>query len=103
MHLRLHTSMLMVHVKNIQFEVCSWQVADFEGLYFIGQVCHGELNAHFQARGWRHCFQLGTTISIVASPILPIGDPKMLITINFYDGNVICMVWNDKLDQLQYN
>ena len=44
MHLRLHTSMLMVDVKNTQFEVGSWQVADFEGMYFIGQVCHGELN-----------------------------------------------------------
>ena len=44
MHLRLHTSILMVHVKDTQFEVGSWQVADFEGLYFIGQVCHGELN-----------------------------------------------------------
>ena len=21
-----------------------WQVADFEWLYFVGQVCHGELN-----------------------------------------------------------
>ena len=31
-------------VKNAQFEVGSWQVADFEGLYFVGQVCHGELN-----------------------------------------------------------
>ena len=32
------------HVKNTQFKVGSWQVADFEGLYFVGQVCHGELN-----------------------------------------------------------
>ena len=22
----------------------SWQVADFEWLYFVGKVCHGELN-----------------------------------------------------------
>ncbi len=27
-----------------QFKVGSWQVADFEGLYFVGHVCHGELN-----------------------------------------------------------
>ncbi len=32
------------HVKNTQFAVGSWQVADFEWLYFVGQVCHGELN-----------------------------------------------------------
>ena len=31
-------------VKNTQFEVGSWQVDDFEGLYFVGEVCHGELN-----------------------------------------------------------
>ena len=29
---------------NTQFKVGSWQVADFEWLYFVGQVCHGELN-----------------------------------------------------------
>ena len=32
------------HVKNTQFEVGSWLVADFEWLYFVGQVWHGELN-----------------------------------------------------------
>ena len=32
------------HVKNTQFKIGSWQVADFEGLYFVGQVCRGELN-----------------------------------------------------------
>ena len=32
------------HVKNTQFEVGSWQVAAFDGLCFVGQVCHGELN-----------------------------------------------------------
>ena len=26
------------HVKNTQFEVGSWQVADFGGLYFVGHV-----------------------------------------------------------------
>ena len=31
-------------VNNIQFEVESRQVADFDRLYFVGQVCHGELN-----------------------------------------------------------
>ena len=31
-------------VKNTQFEVGSWQVAAFDGLCFVGQVCHGELN-----------------------------------------------------------
>ena len=35
-------------VKNTQFKVGSWQVADFEGLYFVGQVCHGELNGSVQ-------------------------------------------------------
>ena len=34
----------MLNKSRIQFKVGSWQVADFEGLYFIGQVCHGELN-----------------------------------------------------------
>ena len=29
-------SMLIVHVNNTQFEFGSWQVADFEGQYFIG-------------------------------------------------------------------
>ena len=29
-------------VKNTQFEVGSWQVADFDELYFVGQVCHAE-------------------------------------------------------------
>ena len=29
---------------NTQFEVDSWQVAGFDGLCFVGQVCHGEMN-----------------------------------------------------------
>ena len=35
--------------------------------------------------------------SLVASPMCPIGNPEMLSTSNFYDGNVICVVWKDKL------
>ena len=31
-------------IKNTQFKIGSWQVADFEVLYFVRQVCHGELN-----------------------------------------------------------
>ena len=31
-------------VKHTQFKVGSWQVTDFEWLYFVGQACHGELN-----------------------------------------------------------
>ena len=30
--------------KNTQFEVGSRQAAHFDGLYFVGPVCHGELN-----------------------------------------------------------
>ena len=33
-------------VENTQFKIGSWQAAYFEGLYFVGQVCHGELNEH---------------------------------------------------------
>ena len=35
--------------------------------------------------------------SLVASPMCPIGNPEMLSTSNFYDGNVIYVVWKDKL------
>ena len=42
-------------------------------------------------------------ISLVASPMCPIGNPEMLSTSNFYDGNVIYVVWKDKLAWLQYN
>ena len=31
-------------VKNTQSEVYSGQVAALDGLYFVGQVCHGDLN-----------------------------------------------------------
>ena len=35
-------------VKNTQFQkVGSWQVAEFDGLYFVGQVFHGQLNGAF--------------------------------------------------------
>ena len=37
------------------------------------------------------------TLSLVASPMWPIGNPEMLSTSNFYGGNVIYMVWKDKL------
>ena len=30
--------------ENTQFEVGSWQVAAFDGLCFVGKVCHSELN-----------------------------------------------------------
>ena len=40
---------------------------------------------------------LGNTISLLASPMWPIGNPEMLSTSNFYGGNVIYMVWKDKL------
>ena len=39
--------------------------------------------------------------SLVASPMCPIGNPEMLSTSNFYDGNVIYVVWKDKLAKLQ--
>ena len=35
--------------------------------------------------------------SLVASPMCPIGNPEILSTSNFYDGNVIYVVWKDKL------
>ena len=35
--------------------------------------------------------------SLVASPMCSIGNPEMLSTSNFYDGNVIYVVWKDKL------
>ena len=36
--------------------------------------------------------------SLVASPMWPIGNPEMLSnSTNFYDGNVIYIVWKDKL------
>ena len=34
---------------------------------------------------------------VVASPMWPIGNLEMLSTSNFYGGNVIYMVWKDKL------
>ena len=37
------------------------------------------------------------TDSLVASHMCPIGNPEMLSTSNFYDGNVIYVVWKDKL------
>ena len=36
-------------------------------------------------------------IRLVASPMCPIGNPEVLSTSNFYDGNVIYVVWKDKL------
>ena len=36
-------------------------------------------------------------VSLVASPMWPIGNLEMLSTSNFYGGNVIYMVWKDKL------
>ena len=44
-----------------------------------------------------------TNISLDASPMWRIGNPQMLSTSNFYDGNVNYMVWKDKLAELQYN
>ena len=35
--------------------------------------------------------------SLVASPMWPIGNPEMFSTSNFYEGNVIYMVWKDEL------
>ena len=44
------------------------------------------------------CFNESKSLnSLVASPICPIGNPEMLSTSNFYDGNVIYVVWKDKL------
>ena len=50
----------------------------------------------------KYCFyfqlpQAQMHFSLVASPMCPIGNPEMLSTSNFYDGNVIYMVWKDKL------
>ena len=39
-----YTTERVKQVKITQFEVGSWQVANFDGLYFVGQICHGELN-----------------------------------------------------------
>ena len=35
--------------------------------------------------------------SLAASPMWPIGNQEMLSTSNVYGGNVIYMVWKDKL------
>ena len=45
------------------------------------------------------CFLLkyNYSISLVASPMCPIGNPEMLSTSNFYDGNLIYVVWKHKL------
>ena len=40
------------HVKNTHFEVDSWQVSDLNGLWFVGQVCHGELNGSVLATNY---------------------------------------------------
>ena len=45
----------------------------------------------------RHASERANHYSLVASPMCPIGNPEMLSTSNFYDGNVIYVVWKDKL------
>ena len=42
------------------------------------------------------CFNCGL-LSQVAAPMLPVGDPAMLITVNFFYGNVFYIVRKAKL------
>ena len=39
-------SMLDMSIIDTPFKVGSWQVADFEGLCFVGQVCHAVASRH---------------------------------------------------------
>ena len=44
---QVHVDGTPEHVKqvnNTQFEVGSWQLVDFDGLYFVRKVCHCQFN-----------------------------------------------------------
>ena len=79
---------LIMHVLNFDSDVCTLRDS------YLGMQSIGVFERTFNVNVWS-----GHYCSLVASPMCPIGNPEMLSrpTSNFYDGNVIYVVWKDKL------